>query len=223
MTTADALLADIIAQRGDDTPRLILADWLEEHEDPARGEFIRVQVELAKLPPCEFGDTMAGGARCFCGCRRCDLGRRERELFQANDIRTLGWFGLPQPWAGVARLECFDEDSPSYPYAVCRRGLIAEIHCAAADWLAHGDAIVRQPVERVTLTTRLDAYEVGRLYAQAREKYLIDMIVHSEARVPRVFDAPDNLACLWPGIMFEFGQEERCLTIIDPYSPGPSS
>jgi uncharacterized protein (TIGR02996 family) len=31
----------------DDGVRLIYADWLEEHGDPARAEFIRVQSELA--------------------------------------------------------------------------------------------------------------------------------------------------------------------------------
>lgn len=39
---------EIIAAPDDDTPRLILADWLEERGDP-RSEFIRVQCQLAKL------------------------------------------------------------------------------------------------------------------------------------------------------------------------------
>lgn len=34
----------------DDAPRLLYADWLEERGDP-RGEFIRVQCEIAQLPP----------------------------------------------------------------------------------------------------------------------------------------------------------------------------
>jgi uncharacterized protein (TIGR02996 family) len=33
----------------DDTPRLVYADWLDEHGDPDRAEFIRVQCALAKL------------------------------------------------------------------------------------------------------------------------------------------------------------------------------
>jgi len=33
----------------DDTPRLILADWLDENGDPDRAEFIRVQCRLARL------------------------------------------------------------------------------------------------------------------------------------------------------------------------------
>jgi uncharacterized protein (TIGR02996 family) len=45
-----AFLADICDHPDDDGPRLIFADWLEERGDP-RGEFIRVQCELARLPP----------------------------------------------------------------------------------------------------------------------------------------------------------------------------
>ena len=41
-------LAAICANPDDDAPRLVYADWLDEHGDP-RGEFIRVQVELAAL------------------------------------------------------------------------------------------------------------------------------------------------------------------------------
>ena len=34
----------------DDTPRLVLADWLDEHGEPDRAEFIRCQIEAARLP-----------------------------------------------------------------------------------------------------------------------------------------------------------------------------
>src|SRR5690349_2631802 len=35
----------------DDTPRLILADWLREQGDEDRGNFVQLQVEAARLPP----------------------------------------------------------------------------------------------------------------------------------------------------------------------------
>jgi uncharacterized protein (TIGR02996 family) len=44
-----ALLTACHAEPDDDTPRLVLADWLEEHDDP-RGEMVRLQVRLAALP-----------------------------------------------------------------------------------------------------------------------------------------------------------------------------
>jgi uncharacterized protein (TIGR02996 family) len=49
MTPDEAFLQDIIAHPDDDTARLIYADWLDEHGQPERGEFIRVQCALASL------------------------------------------------------------------------------------------------------------------------------------------------------------------------------
>jgi len=62
-----AFLQDARENPADDAPRLILADWLEEHGDP-RGTFVRVQVERARLPE---GDP-----------RRAELATRERELLE---------------------------------------------------------------------------------------------------------------------------------------------
>lgn len=44
-----ALLAACHREPADDTPRLVLADWLQEHDDP-RGELVRLQVRLDALP-----------------------------------------------------------------------------------------------------------------------------------------------------------------------------
>jgi uncharacterized protein (TIGR02996 family) len=41
----------MIAEPDDDTHRLILADWLDDHGDSARAEFIRTQCALANLDP----------------------------------------------------------------------------------------------------------------------------------------------------------------------------
>ncbi|MBL8797454.1 MAG: TIGR02996 domain-containing protein [Planctomycetia bacterium] len=49
------LLAGIIANAADDPPRLIYADWLEEHGDPHLAEFIRVQCGLAAGSPADPG------------------------------------------------------------------------------------------------------------------------------------------------------------------------
>jgi uncharacterized protein (TIGR02996 family) len=42
-------LDDILAHPDDDAPRLIYADWLHDHGQQARAEFIRVQIERARL------------------------------------------------------------------------------------------------------------------------------------------------------------------------------
>jgi uncharacterized protein (TIGR02996 family) len=45
----DAFLEAIVAEPDDDTPRLVYADWLEDHGQGARAEFIRIQIELSRL------------------------------------------------------------------------------------------------------------------------------------------------------------------------------
>src|SRR4051812_25441081 len=47
--TEEAFLAEIRASPEDDVPRLVFADWLEDHGDPARAEFIRAQVQMARM------------------------------------------------------------------------------------------------------------------------------------------------------------------------------
>src|SRR4051794_32323007 len=48
-TAEEAFLSAIRANPDDDGVRLIYADWLEENGQPQRGEFLRVQIELARL------------------------------------------------------------------------------------------------------------------------------------------------------------------------------
>jgi uncharacterized protein (TIGR02996 family) len=50
MTEEQAFLQAIIEAPDDDVPRLIFADWLDDHGQPDRGDLIRVQCELARLP-----------------------------------------------------------------------------------------------------------------------------------------------------------------------------
>jgi uncharacterized protein (TIGR02996 family) len=70
MSRDGAFLQDIIEHPDDEAPRLIYADWLDDHGQPSRAEFIRVQCELARLTE--------GGPR------REDLRARERELLEAH-------------------------------------------------------------------------------------------------------------------------------------------
>jgi uncharacterized protein (TIGR02996 family) len=84
-----AFLEDVIAHPADDAPRLVYADWLEEHGDEkglARAELIRVQCELAKLPEGEP--------------RREKLAKRERALLKKYGKRWAGPLGkVTEKWA----------------------------------------------------------------------------------------------------------------------------
>jgi uncharacterized protein (TIGR02996 family) len=48
MTQDDAFLHAILEQPDDDAPRLVYADWLDEHGDAARAELIRLQCRTAQ-------------------------------------------------------------------------------------------------------------------------------------------------------------------------------
>jgi uncharacterized protein (TIGR02996 family) len=54
----DALLAAVCADPDADLPRLVTADWYDDHGQPERAEFIRLQCEIAR--------AKAGGQRVSC-------------------------------------------------------------------------------------------------------------------------------------------------------------
>jgi uncharacterized protein (TIGR02996 family) len=72
MSVEEAFLRSIIEAPDDDTPRLVFADWLDDHENPARAEFIRVQCSLDNITASDP--------------RRLALRDREQEL-----LRQYGW------------------------------------------------------------------------------------------------------------------------------------
>lgn len=148
MTTEDALLQDILANPQDNTPRLILADWLEEHGGTAgrdRAEFVRVQVEIERLrdegPILRADWCGSGGPDCreepAALCRLHSLCRRERELLPVV-------YAVTNRFLGDLRIgDC---------KIAFRRGFIAEVTLPCLDWLHFGPQIVRAaPVERVNL------------------------------------------------------------------------
>jgi uncharacterized protein (TIGR02996 family) len=81
----DSLLQAIIDNPDDNRLRLVYADWLEEHGEQERAEFIRVQCELARTPP----DSL----------RQAALEVREKELLKQH---WQEWAGLLQGWAWVS-------------------------------------------------------------------------------------------------------------------------
>ncbi len=49
MDDREALIAGIAADPDDDLRRLVFADWLDDHGEPERAEFVRLQVELQRI------------------------------------------------------------------------------------------------------------------------------------------------------------------------------
>jgi uncharacterized protein (TIGR02996 family) len=85
MTHDDAFLQAILEDPDDDTPRLVYADWLDDHGRPERAEFIRLQCRLARLPA---GDG-----------RRQDLEAREGDLLGRHRREWLEPLG--DPWVSA--------------------------------------------------------------------------------------------------------------------------
>src|SRR5262245_31152087 len=78
------LLADCKDHPEEDAPRLVLADWLDDHGEADRAEFVRAQVELARL---DEDDP-----------RRPALLARERGLLERHVAAWVGGVGMSESW-----------------------------------------------------------------------------------------------------------------------------
>jgi carbon storage regulator CsrA len=128
----------------DDGIRLIFADWLDDHGQPERAEFIRVQVALASLPP---GDS-----------RRDALQVKEQALLEEHRDRWLEplrpilqrppSFGGPPSFGERLRTFLWRPRSAPLPWHVecCarfHRGFVESLFLPAAAFLAHAEALFR--------------------------------------------------------------------------------
>jgi uncharacterized protein (TIGR02996 family) len=126
MTDHDALLRAILAHPDEDTPRLAFADWLQENEDPDRGEFIRLEVELART---HSNIEMNESSRDLLMNRRVELLKRHRHQ----------WL---KPFLPHAREAAFE------------RGFIASLDVAASTFLQHAERwFAITPLRRVKFIT----------------------------------------------------------------------
>jgi len=164
MSDEAALLAAILAKPEEDTPRLVYADWLAEHEQEARAEFIRTGVELEgfdyRQDP-EDGTLVLNSGD---GERWGYLLKRQHDLLEA--ARDFGWFPLLNRTPGIGKTRPFrwwpiqyglPQGTPILSEAIegePRRGFLALISVAARDWLKHCNAIIdAHPIEHLHFTT----------------------------------------------------------------------
>jgi uncharacterized protein (TIGR02996 family) len=131
-TDFDALLRAVCERPDDDAPRLVLADWYEERGEGARAEFIRCQVELARKEVQECDCDKNVGTHCMAVAA---LRRRERELWGYLPVKT----GVRQQlcdelpgWAVLLGSDKGDGLTNDYPWAIVRRGFVAEVRCTLA-------------------------------------------------------------------------------------------
>lgn len=206
MTDEEALLAAILAEPKDDTPRLVYADWLEENDQPERAEFIRVQVESAGLEPCNTLAKATGWRSPAmvdrtCDCRWHVLRCRERELWNPVVRPMLE----TEPWKGwlinFHQMNLHEGEK----LAVISRGFVSSLTCTWDAWLTHADAILKQqPIERVRLTTRPEVESQlvppvrGRVRFSGEEWWLSATPGNTEEENIRLL-----LKYFWPTIEFE--------------------
>lgn len=147
------MLAHIIGCPDDDAARLVAADWLEEHGELNRSEFVRWQVnggspgatlyEQAILCWSEEGKPLATpGFWAWLGCLGKHINKRQRRVFEA----------MAPPQSSTMR----------YCY---RRGFVDEITCTWADFQVLADGTcwhpsqgrpcseTAQPIRKVRLMT----------------------------------------------------------------------
>lgn len=152
MTDADALLAAVLDRPGDDTPRLVYADWLDDHGDPDRAEFIRVGVQIANATEHCYHDLTRPP-----DCPVCHMHERAADLARgvvvnvAGDHDQLAW----ERWAELPGFSCLNlmgnraadgiearprlRDRPGGNYFRFRRGLVDELRVASLDVLLGGE------------------------------------------------------------------------------------
>jgi uncharacterized protein (TIGR02996 family) len=159
----NAFLKDIVANIDDDTPRLVYADWLDENGHPERAEFIRVQVERARLPAWDAAQV--------------PLRLREKALLEAHGEEWLAEL----PKVEGARWEGF------------RRGIVAEVSFASFEAMRESAHACRgvAPVEAVTVRwpRRREARKDAPPVAELRELTLTGR-PDAEDEIARLADSP---------------------------------
>jgi uncharacterized protein (TIGR02996 family) len=149
MNAHEAFLKAILAEPADDAPRLIYADWLDETgEDPARAEFVRVQVQLS-LPT-------------ITARMRAELWKREKELLKWNVSRWV-YLVFSSPMIRMRStimgeqfvlVSLYIDPGESVRFECqFRRGFIEKITCTAQAWSWFGDQIcLATPILKVDIS-----------------------------------------------------------------------
>lgn len=140
MHDGEALLAEILANPGEDTPRLVYADWLDENGQAERAEFVRVQCWLWANPSCGSctGPEWSAGKPCQECDKREAYRERQRQLWNAHAEEWL-------PTCIGAELDHCD--------GFCR-GFLEATWMSAELWFKNAAEITAQhPIRKVRLTT----------------------------------------------------------------------
>lgn len=144
MTDHEAFLAAIKANRDDDAPRLVYADWLQEHGEPERAELIRLQCN--RLDTRNMTHIVCHHNVICDKCCSCEMCVRSRRALELLNHQPGGRGCIPN------RMIWWD--GPIIDDIEYQRGFVSYIKLNWGAWLRHADAILAAtPLERVELTT----------------------------------------------------------------------
>jgi uncharacterized protein (TIGR02996 family) len=168
MSEREAFLHAICENPEDDAARLVFADWLQEHGEEERAEFIRVQIELA-------------GAETFSSHVSAWTTRQNR-LLRANQQRWLAEL----PFQGSLLWDYhfqrgFVESVRAFDFAVLRREV---------DRIFAATPLIHLELHRPCLSELTEIRELSRI------RYLGIWISRPSAESVRRFVAGDNLTAL---------------------------
>jgi uncharacterized protein (TIGR02996 family) len=98
LSTHDSLFQAILDAPDDDAPRLVYADWLMEHGDTERGEFIRLSVLLHRRG---LGNVQPG--RDVDSIRQHELERQNRDRWLADlpSLEGIRWWAFRRGFATI--------------------------------------------------------------------------------------------------------------------------
>lgn len=152
MDDRDDFLRAIYANPADDGLRLIFADWLDEHEEPERAEFIRVQIELDKTSQYAVrkGDALARDPKTGIfvpmspNCSYSEAGwatenvpnARYTELKEREADLLMGFAPSPEMHGANVRnhFAWREIDWLSQCEYAFHRGFVGRVWCAYGDW-----------------------------------------------------------------------------------------
>jgi uncharacterized protein (TIGR02996 family) len=194
MTEDEAFLRAILDAPDDDAPRLMYADWLDEHGDPRRAEFIRLQCRLAAMDECdpERPDLVDREWELLAVYRKrwrpAESSGLEKHIFRSDFLR--GFFARVNVPAD-ALLEHGEEWFGAYPLEELQvrdaTGRMAEI--AQQPWLARVSSLV-------LLHGVLTAEDLEALFASRHTGRLRRLTLLSVSLTP---DMMQQLVA-WPGL-----------------------
>ena len=204
MTDRDSLLEAVKAYPWDDTPRLVLAEWLMEHGEEAYGDFIFRSIEnqgraiefafgnaMLKWPDGNLGWPWAGSDK--------TIRRKGGEILIAQEIEGVIWS--------------------------VRRGFVEGVTCTAETWeMREAEIIGRHSVQKVQLTTWPDVrfttvpitndlytQKIYVIWAERTKSLRVDesgfVVESSQQPLLRVQFLKQFLKEAWPGIKFELPRE----------------